>query len=219
MFGSAYQEAFNASRLRLGNAVALRQLGQLHAGSARVLSSIQRLEQTLRESGRELPAPLQEALGAPVEQAYTDSITQAADALTQADTMLAELASSGARGPLGPSSITQRAVVLTALASLNQLIETTGVQVTTELPSSQEILEQAKLVSEAAQSSNAQLPAAAPFVMGAERVPATQPGTQPTTQPTTDPATEPATEPTEDEGMLEEGGDEAAGGQSPPEAR
>jgi hypothetical protein len=219
MFGTAYQEAFNASRIRLGNAVALRQLGQLHAGSARVHAAILRLQQTLQESGRELPTSLLEAVGAPIEQAYTDSVAQAASALTEADGLLTELSSSGARGPLGPSSITQRAVVLTSLASLNELIETTGVQVSAELPSAQTLLEQAKLVSEAAQASDAQLPAAAPFFGGAGRAPATQPATQPTTDPATEPAAEPATEPAGEEGAAGEGGEDAAGGQSPPENR
>ena len=204
MFSAAFADTFSADRINLSRAIAQRRLGLVRTGEASVYAAILRLQQTLEEGGHELPAVLQEAMGASPSEAYTQAVTEAAAALTQANDVLARISGGGGRGPSGQAAITQQAVVLSALQSLHGLIETTGIEVQAELPSLADIREQARQVIEAAGTGPIPLPQAPPFTGGDGAGPATQPATGPTTEPAEDPATEPATEPAEADAEMPE---------------
>lgn len=218
LFGEAYGEAFNAGRINLSRASALRQLGAVHAATASVYAGLHRLQQTLAEANQQLPAALQEAMQKPPAEAYAESITAAAAALIEADDILSGLSSGGSvRGPVAQTALTLRGVVLSTILGLHGLIETTGIAVTLEgLPAATQIHERATELATAAQASNAPLPAAPPFTGPQGAAPATQPTTEPATQPATEPTTQPSTEPAE--GETTEPAEEGAEGTEDPAA-
>lgn len=213
LFAEAYGEAFNAGRINLSRASALRQLGAVHTATASVYAGLHRLQQTLKEANQQLPDAIQEAMQTPPAEAYAESITAAAAALIEADEILSRLSSGGSvRGPVAQSALTLRGVSLSTILGLHGLIETTGIAVTLEgLPTPQQIREQATELAAAAQASNAPLPAAPPFTGPQGAAPATQPTTEPATQPATEPTTQPSTEPAGGETTepAEEGGEGA----------
>ena len=185
LFRAAFAEAFNRSRLTVGRASALRQLGSVHASSAAAYAALFQLEQTLQEAGRDLPEAIQQALAESVRDSYIHAVDAAATAFMEANQILSELTSGGsARGPVGQAALSQHAAVIASLWGLQSLVETTGVPVTVEILSRDQLDQSAKALSAAAKQSNAPLPAAAPFVGvdGATTVPATQPSTEPATQ-------------------------------------
>ena len=144
---------FDTKRIKLKQAAAKRQLGQVHLASANVYAALVRLQETLEAGGRKLPA----SLGVDPKALYTQSVQASADAFKEAGDQLANVTES-ATGPLQSAAITQKAVLLSGMLSLTGVVESTGVQVPSALPARAELEAQVKQTADAAKTANATLP-------------------------------------------------------------
>ena len=169
----AIRDAFDTKRILLKQAVAKRQLGQVQASSAKVYATLLRLQETLKAAGRDLP----KALDVNPQEQYVSAVSAAAEAFDAANTQMSNVTDS-ATGPLQAAAITQKAVLLSGMTGLSNLIEIAGVQAQSNLPSKAELQSQIGQVSEAAKTANVTLPPLNGFAASASES-ASPPATMP----------------------------------------
>ena len=162
--GKAIRDAFDTKRINLKQAVARRQVGRVEAASANVYAALIRLQDTLKAGGRDLPA----SLGVDPRKEYAAAVSAAAEAFDNAGTQMSNVTDS-ATGPLQSAAITQKAVLLSAMLGLSDLVAATGVEASSSLPSRQELETQIGQVISAARNLTppAILPPTAGFAAGA----------------------------------------------------
>ena len=132
---------------QLGRAIVQRQRGEVHRADAAMHAGLLRLRATAADA-REAGRPLPEDVTAAAESAagsFGSAVTQSAAALQDAQNAI-EQTLAGARGATQGAALTQRALVISAMISLRDLVESTGrldpeaAEVQVDLPTRDELL-------------------------------------------------------------------------------
>lgn len=165
-WGAAFEQAFDQNRHSLQLAITRRRQASVHIGSAAVHLAVLAAQRTLDAGGQELPP----ALGGDPSQAFTDAVQQAAGALTDALTDAQNAAA--AQGQIGRAATLQEALVLTDLLTLRELAAGSGVDVTLDIPTQEELKNQLTQVVSNARQEGVQLPPLPALVAAGATIPA-----------------------------------------------